>query len=100
MGKLEDLKGKRFGSVVIKERASNYVGECDSRIQWIGDCDCGRSVIKCARDYKRSGARNKCYHCGIVARNRSKGAYSFGRNQNGFIDKSIIIHKEKKCQTE
>lgn len=93
MPKLEDLIGRRFGRVVITSRVENYEGLADSRTQYVGDCDCGYTVVKCARDFKRTGNRTRCFHCGPSSP-LQKRKFRYGRNVNGFIDKNTVIYKE------
>lgn len=42
MGKLKDLTGKRFGSLIVKNRAENHKGRY---VMWLCDCDCGNEVV-------------------------------------------------------
>lgn len=66
MGKLIDLVGKRFGNLVVKERAANYVSPSGHpEVQWLCLCDCGNETIVYG-NYLRSGHTKSCgcqQHC-------------------------------------
>lgn len=44
--RFEDLTGKRFGKLLVLERAEDWVGANGHRhIQWLCQCDCGNQVV-------------------------------------------------------
>lgn len=60
MAKLEDLSGRRFGKLTVKERAPDYVFPSGARaVQWLCVCDCGQEKVVRAQDLK-SGDTKSC----------------------------------------
>ncbi|MCD8365292.1 MAG: transcriptional regulator [Clostridiales bacterium] len=60
----EDLTGKRFGSLVVTERA----GHLNGRVAWLCQCECGNTKTVTAHDLK-SG---KCRSCGCLRKKRGR----------------------------
>ena len=60
MGELIDLIEKRFGMLVVKERAQDtYTSGGHLKVNWLCECDCGRSKIIDGKSL-RSGATTSC----------------------------------------
>jgi len=93
MAFLEDMTGKLVGKIKVIKRARDYDGLSDLRVQWVIEClKCDERQIVVARDLKRYKMRFEkgCYACSNTNK-RPSYKFKYGRNINGFIDKSIII---------
>ena len=67
MGKAKDLTGKRFGRLVVIERAEDYIRPNGQHaIQWRCKCDCGNEKI--TNSY--SLTKGKCTSCGCARTER------------------------------
>ena len=94
MAKFEDLTGRKVGKVVVIKRVENFEGMSDSRSQYLVRCsNCGGEHKVVGRDLKRYSMRfkNGCYLCSKHYSPNPKQKFKYGRNINGFIDKSIKI---------
>lgn len=94
MSKLKNYVGEIIHNVKIVMRVENYEGDSDSRSQWLIEClICNKEQKIVGRELTRYRSRFKkgCYECGGVTRTANVKNYTFGRNQNGFIDRSIVI---------
>lgn len=90
---LEDLTGQIFGKVKVLRRGPDYDGFSDTRVQWYVMCLlCDQEQLVIARDLKRYRQRFKkgCYKCSTF-RKTPKNRFKYGKNINGFTDKSVII---------
>lgn len=72
----EDLKGRRFGMLVVMRRGENING----RVSWYCKCDCGNETLCIARDLKNGDAKS----CGCMKkmkniRYKDIGGERFGR---------------------
>lgn len=57
---LSEFIGKRFGKLVVKERAQNYVAPSgQKKPRWVCQCDCGKEVIVTGADL-RTGHTKSC----------------------------------------
>lgn len=93
MAKFEDLTGLKIGYIVVKKRVENFEGKSDSRSQYLVSCmKCNGDHKVVGRDLKRYRTRFKqgCYLCSTFSPN-PKVRFKYGRNKNGFVDKSIKI---------
>ena len=69
MGKFEDLTGKRFGRLIVLERAENK----NNRTRWKCKCDCGKERIVYSNDLKAQKTVScGCYNKEIVRRKQFK----------------------------
>lgn len=94
MARLDDLTGKEIGAVKVIKRVEDFDGESDSRSQYLVHCSkCEKESKVVGRNLKRYKTRynNGCNHCYIK---KNKSGFRYGRNVNGFIDKSIIIEND------
>lgn len=68
MGKFEDLTGKRFGRLVVKERSQDYVSPKGAhRPRWLCLCDCGNMKM-----IDSSGLRDgRIVSCGCYGKEKS-----------------------------
>lgn len=55
--RVHDLTGRRFGRLVVTERAENT-----DRVRWVCACDCGGSHVTTAKDLKTGAVRS----CGCI----------------------------------
>lgn len=60
MGKLVDLTGRRFGRLVVIERAKSM----GKNSAWLCKCDCGKVIVAQAPNLKNGGTRS-C-GCGVI----------------------------------
>lgn len=63
--KLIDLTGKRFGRLVVKQRAADYEAY---RPCWLCDCDCGRSKVVRGSSLKHGSTKS----CGCLLAESSR----------------------------
>lgn len=67
--KIDDLTGKRFGKLVVLERADNTISPCGQpQTQWKCRCDCG-NVIAVRAQLLKSGKTKSC-GCNISTQKR------------------------------
>jgi hypothetical protein len=91
-GIFKERTGERIGRVLVIGRVENAPE--DGCVQW--ECFCSicnkRSIIK-SRDIDRYRSRfmSGCRECTEDRRGPNKKNFKYGRNANGFIDKSIMI---------
>jgi len=100
VSKLEIMTGRKVGVLVVLERGPNLQGPCDTRVQWWCECTkCDEEVLIAARTLKSKNNRYTlgCYLCKksgrgskVLPNSQVKGV-RYGRNINGFIDRSIIL---------
>lgn len=99
MAKLNNLLGRKIGKVTVLRRGPN--AEESNRVQWYVICEhCMERTLVVGRDLLRYSSRFKdgCYECIQINRKKPDGKYKYGRNANGFIDKTkVILIKDKRC---
>lgn len=63
MGKVKDLRGKRFGDLTVIERGEDYIPPSypknDKQVQWVCKCDCGNYCTVNVNSL-RSGRQKSC----------------------------------------
>ena len=111
MPSLVDLTGKRFGRLLVKERAENgYLG----RVKWLCECDCGKKIT-CYRCKLAEGETRSCgcLHREITSERSRTHAMSKtkvymawqnmkkrclnptrGKWKRDYLDRGITIHPE------
>lgn len=86
-----DLTGKHFGVIEVLRRVENFEGESDSRSQYSCKCNnCGKVFSTVARNLTRRPNREGCKYCVDYC---NKKGFKFGRNLNGFIDRSVVVEQ-------
>lgn len=69
MWSLKDMTGKRFGRLLVVERADDRILPCGQRkIMWKCRCDCGEETIVMASSLRRGRTAS----CGCVAREKAE----------------------------
>ena len=71
MPKLIDLKGQRFGRLVVLERQGSYASKNDPYSQaplWLCRCDCGNETVVIGRNLRTGRTRS----CGCLRVEKSK----------------------------
>ena len=64
-GTYQNLIGQTLGKVRIIERVEDYVLPQGGKMpQFKGVCECGRTVIKTSRQFRRVKENNACNICG------------------------------------
>lgn len=85
---LIDLIGRRFGRLVVKERADDYLyfikGKPISAPQWICKCDCGNNVV-CQGGNLRSGNTTNCGCSNIISKGEFEVSQFLIRNNIKYL---------------
>jgi very-short-patch-repair endonuclease len=79
MGVLKDLTGKRFGRLVVIERAETKISPSGNhRTQWLCQCDCGNKKIIPGSTLVHGGTQScGCYRKDVIRKKRGKGHKGF-----------------------
>ena len=82
MGKVIDLAGKKFGKLVVIERAEDYIRPNGKKsLMWKCACDCGNEVVVRGDNLKN----NTTTSCGCVQKEVSKNlCYSLGKSNKKY----------------
>ena len=73
MAKFNDLTGKRFGRLIVVERAENYISpQGQARKRWLCKCDCGNMVIVPARSLINDASKS----CGCLQKEIAKNTFT------------------------
>lgn len=84
----EDIRGQRFGSLVVLERAENRNG----RTAWKCQCDCGNIHIVKTKDLKDG----KCKSCGCLKHRKHRGMLDIAGKKIGKLLVEYPIDKRDK----
>ncbi|MBE9542537.1 MAG: hypothetical protein IMF01_09480 [Proteobacteria bacterium] len=93
MAKLRNMSGELIGKVRVAVRGPDSLIGDTPRVQWFCDCTvCDKRFLVIAKDLTRykSRYRKGCDACSNLFI-RPKVKFTFGRNANGFIDRSKVI---------
>ena len=75
MGKFKDLTGRRFGRLIVIERAEDHVYPSGNhRIQWLCKCDCGNKDVVVKSNLLLNGHTQSCgcLHSEVVSKFNSE----------------------------
>lgn len=74
MSKLIDLKGQKFGRLLVIERAENKVFKSGSiSAQWVCKCDCGKKIIVLSNSLRKGNTKScGCLHDELFLENKKK----------------------------
>lgn len=92
--RLIDLTGKRFGRLVVIERAEN---DKQGQARWLCRCDCGNTKVVCRRELL-NGDTKSC-GCLRVETTVKRFAKHYGRRDNRRLY-TIWNHIKERCEKE
>ena len=73
---LDNLLGRRFGRLIVKDRAEDTVSKSGRhRVMWVCSCDCGNEVVVLSDNLKRG----KTQSCGCLRNDKNKERFSTHR---------------------
>lgn len=76
----EDLTGRTFGKLIVKEQCDDYISKNGKHIaMWLCDCECGKTDIKVVGSSLKSGNTTSCGCIGLsmleLGRKRTLNVY-------------------------
>lgn len=96
MAKFEDLSGKRFGRLIVLERAENGRTCGKAVTRWVCICDCGNKIITEGHSLRRGRTKS----CGCLNREVQKElAHTRGMTHGGSNTRlyHIYAHMKSRC---
>lgn len=95
--KLQDLRGQRFGRLVVLRQAESYVQKNgNSFARWYCLCDCGKETVTHALTLK-SGA---CKSCGCLLSEYASKSNLLGHRKDCYFNRTLELNGEVKTIRE
>jgi hypothetical protein len=88
--RLKDLRGQRFGRLIVLERGPNAVGQ--SKVQWYCQCDCGKQTLVMATNLQQKDVQS----CGCLGQ-EVRGAHSRTHGKSRTREYIIWRNIKRRC---
>lgn len=92
MGRAIDLRGTRFGNLVISNR--DRTPRKSKGAYWVAKCDCGGVTTACASDFKRGGVTS----CGCLRKKALSARSLHGESHPRTKEYAIWCGMRQRCQ--